>query len=237
MCGRINVSDNEGVRLLLAMLGMEVWPSRDPRFNVAPSQRLDVVSWANNEPAHQAMTWGLVPSWAKPGTFKSPLINARSETVHEKPSFRHLVKSNRALIPINGFYEWKRSGKTKIPYFVKPVDSHAMLIAAIYQPANDTSQTDAASKSEERSQVCVVTVEANDTMAEVHHRMPVILSPKDALTWIQPSDTPAITELMRPASNDAVELIEVGNYVNSARNEGPECIEPSHGQDLFGSVT
>jgi len=226
MCGRINVSDNEGVRLLLAMLGMEVWPSRDPRFNVTPSQSLDVVNWANDQPTHQRMKWGVMPAWAKPGKFSAPLINARSETVREKPSFKHLVKSHRVIIPINGFYEWKRNGKSKVPYFVTPSDSDVMLVAGLFQPNKKDDQ--------ERDQVCVVTVESNEEMAKVHHRMPVILKPDNALQWIQASDDAVIDKLMLPASNDSFRLTQVSDYVNSARNDGPECVAPPRVDDLFG---
>jgi len=230
MCGRINVSDNEGVRLLLAMLGMEVWPSRDPRFNVAPSQSLDVVIWQDDAPAHQSMKWGLLPAWAKPGTFSAPLINARSETIHEKPSFKKLIANHRVLIPINGFYEWRRTGKVKEPHFIKPAHAGAMFIAGLYQPPSNQSSSDGP----ERAQVCSVTVESNETMSRVHHRMPAILSPEDARTWIQPSDKDTLDRLMVPASNDTLEISEVGDYVNSARNEGPECVAPRQINDLFG---
>lgn len=223
MCGRINVSDNEGVRILLAMLGMEVWPSRDPRFNVAPSQTLDVVTWQDDNPTHEPMKWGLLPSWAKPDTFAAPLINARSETIRDKPSFKNLIPNNRVAIPINGFYEWRREGKIKTPYFVSPTATKAMFVGGLYQPDKESNP----------SQVCVVTVESNDKMNEIHHRMPVILSPEDALTWIQPSDQNTIDKLMVPASNDTLEIEEVSDYVNSARNEGPECVSMKRMNDLF----
>jgi len=229
MCGRINVSDNEGVRLLLAMLGMEVWPSRDPRFNIAPSQTLDVVSWQDDAPTHQSMKWGLLPSWAKPGKFSAPLINARSETIHEKPSFKKLVAQHRVLIPINGFYEWHREGKAKTPYFIKPSQSDAMFIGALYQPAKPSQDE----KNPSKPQVCVVTVAANETMSKVHHRMPVILDPEDALSWIKPAEQHDLDALMQPASNDALAIGEVSDYVNSARNEGPECIAQKRVGDLF----
>jgi len=229
MCGRVNVSDNEGVRLLLAMLGMEVWPSRDPRFNIAPSQTLEVVTWQEDAPAHQSMTWGMVPSWAKPGTFKSPLINARSETIHDKPSFKKLIAAHRVLIPINGFYEWHREGKVKTPYFIKPTSNDAMFVGALFQPAANPPSEQGAAK----AQVCVITVAANESMSEVHHRMPVILNPDDALDWIQPGDQTTIDQLMVPASNDALQIMEVSDYVNSARNEGPECVGLKRANDLF----
>lgn len=231
MCGRINVSDNEGVRLLLAMLGMEVWPSRDPRFNIAPSQSLDVVTWRDDSPVHESMKWGLMPAWAKPGTFSAPLINARSETIHEKPSFKNLIANHRVLIPINGFYEWRREGKAKAAHYIQPANAGAMFVAGLFQPTTPTTVSNADAN---HAQVCAVTVAANETMSEVHHRMPVILTPETALAWIQPSDKHSIDELMVPASNDALQISEVSDYVNSARNEGPECVAAKRIDDLFG---
>ncbi len=224
MCGRINVSDNEGVRLLLAMLGMEVWPSREPRFNVAPTQTLDVITAGDDEPALTAMKWGLLPSWAKPGTFSAPLINARCETIREKPSFRHLVAQYRVLIPINGFYEWRRSGKTKTPFHFYAKDQGAMFIAGLYQPVEHAT---------DKPQCCIVTTAANDTMGAIHHRMPVILDASDALSWIAPGDNATIDKLMKPANNDVLQSTEVSDYVNNARNEGPECLAAQIKGDLF----
>ncbi len=226
MCGRINVSDNEGVRLLLAMLGMEVWPKRDPRFNVAPTQSLDVVVW-DDHVRQQSMQWGLVPPWAKPGQFSKPLINARSETIREKPSFKRLISSHRTIIPITGFYEWQREGGAKLPYYITAADQSALLLAGIFQPANG-------SKLGEPAQCSVVTIESNEAMAKVHHRMPVLLTPENALRWIQSGDSEEIDALMQMASNDALHFKKVGDYVNSSRNQGPACIEDRFVDDLFG---
>ena len=232
MCGRINVSDNEGVRLLLAMLGMEVWPSREPRFNVAPTQSLDVVQW-QNELILTPMRWGLTPTWAKPGQFSAPLINARSETIRQKPSFRKLIADRRVVIPINGFYEWHREGKAKRPLYIDAANHPALLLAGIFQEPKPTESS--TEQNIGQPAVCVVTTAANETMQPIHHRMPLILSPADALTWIQESDTALIDSLMRPASNDALRIKQVGSYVNSTRNQGPQCLEPDVIDDLFSN--
>lgn len=223
MCGRINVSDNEGVRLLLEMLGMDTWPQRDPRYNIAPTQSLDVVQWHDATPILKAMHWGIIPSWAKPDTFKRPLINARSETAWEKPSFKKLLANQRVLVPINGYYEWHRVNKTKTPFYITPAESKAMFIAGIYQTptaANIEEHGDNA-----KSDVCVLTIEANESLSQVHNRMPIILKPEEALTWIQPGSREQIDALLRQASNDSLTFQKVSSYVNSSRNEGPECIE------------
>lgn len=223
MCGRINVSDNEGVRLLLEMLGMETWPQRDPRYNIAPTQSLDVVGWHNEAPTLSSMRWGIVPAWAKPGTFSRPLINARSETVREKPSFRNLIKSQRVLVPVNGYYEWHRENKTKTPYYITPSTSAAMFIAGIYQKPTKAMVDELDKKA--KSDVCVLTIEANQSLSQVHNRMPILISADDALTWIQPNSAESIDALLLQASNDALHYREVSSFVNSSRNEGPECIE------------
>jgi putative SOS response-associated peptidase YedK len=223
MCGRINVSDNEGVRLLLEMLGMDTWPTRDPRYNIAPTQSLDVVQWDGSSPALAAMQWGIIPSWAKPGKFSRPLINARSETVREKPSFRNLIANQRVLIPINGYYEWHRVDKSKTPFYIRSSTAKAMFVAGIYQPptmASIEEHGDAA-----KSDVCVLTIAANESLSVVHNRMPVVVSVDDAMIWIQPSETNQIDALLKQASNDALVFSEVSSYVNSSRNEGPQCIE------------
>ena len=230
MCGRINVSDNEGVRFLLSMLGMETWPSREPRFNIAPTQTLDVVQW-HDKPILSSMRWGLLPAWAKPGQFSAPLINARSETIRSKPSFRQLIVKQRALIPINGFYEWRREGKIKTPFYIHPKDQPAMFLAGIYQLPTVEKNDDGSDK---KPEVCVVTTAANSVFEQVHHRMPVILPVDQALSWIDNNDADRIDALMQPASNDTLDIKQVNSYVNSSRNEGPACLEVEPIDDLFG---
>ena len=218
MCGRINVSDNDGVRLLLEMLGMDVWPSRDPRFNVAPSSNLDVVAPNKlGKPTCVEMQWGLKAPWAKPGKSSPPLINARAESLFEKPTFRQLAREHRIVIPITGFYEWHRSGKSKTPYLITSAHESALLLAGISQPATDDNTNTA--------RACVVTTAANEKMSAVHHRMPVLLKSNEALTWLTHSDEELIHKVMTPASNSSVHIQQVSDYVNNTRHQGAECQE------------
>lgn len=233
MCGRMNITDNEGIRLLMDLIGMPSWPSIQERYNVAPSASLDVLRSAgkvdstvsdskdtNSTLMHDTMHWGLIPPWAKAGQFKRPLINARSETVREKPSFRHLVDDHRVLVPVTGFYEWLRRGDSRQPYYFHPVKTRAMLMAGLYQE-----------NAKGEKEVTLLTTAANDTMNPVHHRMPVIISPNDASTWLSGQPASVIDELMLPAANDVLALYEVDAYVSNARNEGAKCMEPL--QSLF----
>jgi len=219
MCGRMNITDNEGILLLMDMIGMPSWPSIEARYNVAPTQTLDVVIDRGSPGSallqHQPMHWGLIPGWAKKGQFKRPLINARSETVREKPSFRHLVDAHRAVVPITGFYEWLREGDKKRPYYIHPGNAGAMLLAALYQE-----------NAEGIYEVTLLTTGANSSMSKVHDRMPVILNPEDAGLWLTPENSDRVDTLMKPAANDFLAMHEVSSYVSNARNTGPECMEP-----------
>ena len=220
MCGRVNVSDNEGVRLLLESFGMTTWPSRDPRFNVAPTQMLDVVK-LDGDPVLVPMSWGI--SMTLKGAKGQPIVkrvpNARDDKVWSSYLWRSLMKHQRVLVPVNGFYEWKRENKKLVQaYYIAPANKPAMFMAGIYRLPNEEDA---------KGEVSIITTAANDAMSEVHHRMPVILSSNnEAMAWMQETDRESVSALMRPASNDALQFTEVSNYVNKSSNEGAECIAP-----------
>lgn len=217
MCGRINVYDHEGVRALLAQLGLGDWPKFEPRFNIPPTSKLDVLSFENGALKHQQMIWGLLPKWAQPGQFSSPLINARAESIHNKPSFKHLVKNQRILVPVNGFYEWARKEEHKPAFYISPKNSNAMFLAGIYQQV-----------SEQLSECCLITTAANKDMLQIHHRMPVITSPENAMIWLEQSTDVELDELMQPQINGQLHMQMVSDFVNNARHEGPSCMHPAH---------
>jgi len=145
MCGRINLSDNEGVQALMAMLGVPLFPQGmgsntqfQPRWNISPSARLSALvadAMTDNAPlSSTTMRWGLEAPWSEPGKSTRRLINARSETLLSKPTFRDLAKHHRTVVPVNGFYEWKVDGDKRIPYYIQVQTLPAMLLAAVYQP-------------------------------------------------------------------------------------------------------
>ncbi len=193
-----------------------------PRFNVAPSMQIDCVVAESGDDDGDAgghvcrsLEWGMIPPWAKPGTFKSPLINARAETIREKPSFRSAVKKGRVVIPVNGFYEWKRQGKTREAWFITGADGGPLAFAGVSSISREGVP-----------QLCIVTTAANQRMQDIHHRMPVILDIDGANSWLDDEDPDALDALMVPSSDDAIEVVAVSDYVNNARNEGPKCVEP-----------
>ncbi|ASJ70196.1 SOS response-associated peptidase [Granulosicoccus antarcticus] len=226
MCGRVNVSDNDGVRLLLESLGMKTWPTRDPRFNIAPTQTLDVVM-LDAQLSLQPMSWGvsmLLPG--KNGMVTRRVQNARDDKLWSSRLWKPLMESQRVLVPINGFYEWKRQDKKLVSaYYMTPAQASAMFLAGIYK--RSTTEAD-------KLEVSVVTISANDAMSMVHDRMPVLLlSANEAMAWLQEGDRQSLDALIKPASNDALTFTEVSNYVNKSTNEGAECIQPVSSEPEF----
>jgi len=214
MCGRINVSDHEGVQQLLQRLGISLdKDSFVPRFNVAPSADI-LVAFAETPHQLAHMHWGIVPHWAreKPGT--RPLINARVETAWEKPSFRKLVQNTRAIVPVNGFYEWRRENSRKTPYYITLSDHKAMALAALYQVTREGTM-----------EVAILTREAAGKMNEVHSRMPVTLDDDNLESWLSTERPEFIQQLLGTQALPKFNITEVSSYVNNAANEGEKCIE------------
>ena len=221
MCGRINVSDNEGGRVLLESLGMDTWPQRDSRFNIAPTQTLDTVLWQDDSRTLVPMSWGVsLTMHGKSGKMITKRIqNSRSDKARTSRMWKRLLAEQRVLVPVNGFYEWRREdGKLQAAYYITPAGKPAMFFAGLYRNSRDEA---------EKPEVSVVTTEANQAMSKVHDRMPAILNSQNAaMAWLQEDDKDSLDELMRPAANNALKFTEVGSYVNKSTNEGPECIEP-----------
>jgi len=215
MCGRINVSDHEGVQQLLQRLGISL--NKDsfiPRFNIAPSADI-LVAFA--EPPHQLaqMHWGIVPHWAREKPGARALINARVETAWEKPSFRKLVQNTRAIVPVNGFYEWRRESSRKTPFYITLADHKAMALAAIYQVTREGTM-----------EVAILTRESAGKMNAVHDRMPVTLDDENLEAWLSTERPEFIQHLLGAQALPDLDITEVSSYVNNAANEGEKCIEP-----------
>ena len=216
MCGRLNVSDHKGVITLLEDLGMPIYPERPPRYNVAPTQSLDVVRMGE-VPEHMLMSWGFsltVQGKTKPVTKR--VSNARSDKVWTSPMWRNAIAKNRALVPVTGFYEWKRVNKKPVQAFhITPTSGRAMWFAGIYKPGTEP-------------EVSIVTTDANEGMSVVHNRMPVILSSaNEALAWLQGDERETLDALMVSAAEDALRFTPVSSFVNKSTNEGPQCVVPN----------
>jgi len=219
MCGRIAITLPHD-----AMAQMfEASPDNDlpegPNYNVCPTNRLAVATSTGGVRRLRAMRWGFVPRWYdKPGG--GPLlINARAETIAEKPAFRDACRERRCLIAVDGFYEWKRSkGETPLPYFVTRADGAPLVMAGIWQDWQ-------AGEFEPLTTCAVVTCGPNAEMAPVHDRLPVIVERADWPLWLGEAGKGA-ARLMRPAPDGTLRLVRVGTEVNSNRASGPGLIAP-----------
>jgi len=215
MCGRIDAHDPVGVNNLVSVLDVVIPKDRfPPRYNIAPSAILVAVCYKVGFEVAD-MQWGIVPHWAKPGQFERPLINARAETIHEKPSFRKLVSHTRVIIPVNGFYEWRRTEGSKATFYFHSAKQDALALAGIYQIDRDGTM-----------QCCLITTEANKVMAPIHNRMPALIPQQAMQDWLSSEDVHVIDALMKPAADDSITAVEVSSYANNAHNDGEKCIKP-----------
>jgi len=215
MCGRMNISDHEGIQWLLDQLGL-VLPEEQftPKYNVSPTAAIWGVLVSRTATTLEPMQWGFIPPWAKEGQFKRPLFNARSETIWEKPSFKNLIRRYRGIVPVNGFYEWQKQGTSRIANYITLKDSQAMGLAAIIQ-----------SHSDGYSQACLITTDANTQMQPVHNRQPVIIKPEDMDIWLNDDNPDNVNRCLEGLPDGAFEIRKISDYVNNARNDGPECLQ------------
>jgi putative SOS response-associated peptidase YedK len=178
----------------------------EPRYNIAPSQDVPVVGEDRRGRRMGLLTWGLVPGWmAEPG---SGIINARAESVTEKPSFREAFERRRCLIPADGFYEWRREGEAKIPYWIHPPGGGLLSFAGIWERWSRPG-------SEPRHTFAILTTDASEDVAPVHDRMPVVIAAGDRDAWLDRSARPeAVTALLRPAPAGSLVCREVSKRVN-----------------------
>ena len=218
MCGRMAITlPHEAV---VEMFGAV--PSNDvpdvPNYNVCPTVQVPVVTSDEGTRRLRPMRWGFVPHWYKKPNGGPLLINARAETIAEKPAFRAACRARRCLVPVTGFYEWFREGDaTPLPWFVQRVDSAPLVMAGIWQDwsVGEDSLTTCA----------IVTTAANAAMARIHHRIPVILTPQDWPLWLGEAGKGAAT-LMKSAPEDALSFYRVGTEVNSNRATGAGLMAP-----------
>jgi putative SOS response-associated peptidase YedK len=179
-----------------------------PRYNVAPTQRILTIKNTTPKKA-ELMRWGLIPFWAKDEKIGNSLINARAETIETKPAFRTSFKKKRCLILADGFFEWKKEGKTKQPYRIHMKDDGLFAFAGLWDEWNSF-------------ETCtIVTTEPNELVREIHDRMPVILAKDDFDKWLEFADL----DLLKPYPSEFMDMYEVSNACNKAGFESPECIE------------
>ena len=221
MCGRYTLATSqEQLQERFSVQGgnLEI----QPRYNVAPTQSvLTVTSNAEHQNQAEYMRWGLIPSWAKDASMGARMINARAETLAEKPSFRRALQKRRCLVLADGFYEWKSGGKSKTPFYLALRTREPFGMAGLWE-------TWKAPSGEWIHSCTIITTEANDLVDRIHNRMPVILPQDVEATWLDQdiNDPGFLTELLGPYPADEMEAYQVSTLINSPANETPECITP-----------
>lgn len=197
-------------------------PVFTPRYNIAPSQDVAVIVRHRGISELKSMHWGLVPSWAKDPTIGNRMINARAETLAEKPSFKRLVGTRRCLVPADGFYEWRREGKRKVPVWVHLRNKEPFGFAGLWDLWKQP-------EGEELYSFTIITTEANELLRPIHNRMPVILDNPGGERWLDPTFTSfsSLSILLRPFPPEVMEAHDVSTLVNSPSNDSEECIRPA----------
>jgi len=169
------------------------------------------------------MRWGLLPSWAKELSLGVKMINARSETAHEKPSFRQALAKRRCLIPADGYYEWRRAGKSKQAFHIHAADSATFWLAGLWESNRQLSATD-----EPLLSCTILTMAASAVVAHVHDRMPVIVPREFQAIWLseEPNGRQVLDGLVAAPNPHDLAADPISDYVNNARHEGPDCLSP-----------
>ena len=221
-------------------------PNLEPDFNVAPTKEVYAVverppsgakeSREEVEPERQlrVLTWGLVPFWAKDPAVGNRMINARMETVAEKPAYRRAFEKRRAILPADGYYEWyptqelTKAGKPrKQPYFIRPADGGVLAMAGLYEIWRDPTK-DEDDPTRFRWTTTVLTTSAEDSLGHIHDRMPLMLSPERYAEWLDPRQNSKddLLAVLEPAAPGRLEAFPVSTLVSNVRNNGPELVEP-----------
>src|SRR5436190_3705127 len=223
MCGRFTLRTSP--QRLLDDFGAS-FPEFTPRFNIAPTQLVFALRAGPDGTGRQAaaLRWGLVPSWAKDIKLAAKSINARGETVAEKPMFRAALKRRRCLVIADGYYEWRTEGKQKLPHHFRYADKRPFGFAGLWEAWRGPEGNDAPLET-----CTIITTAAKGIAATLHERMPVIIPPSEYDRWLapQPLEGAELAALLNPAEQDEVVPVPVSILVNSVKNDSTECLEPA----------
>ena len=223
MCGRFTLRTS-GQLFFPEMPPLENQVPVPPRFNIAPTQEIACIySDPRARMTRQAnYRWGLIPAWAKDLGIGSRMINARSETLDSKPSFKQAFRTRRCLIPMDGYYEWLQTQDGKQPFLIEPALGGVQFMAGLWEE-NRRVDPDQTIRS-----CTIITTSANAKTSYVHHRMPVFLQDSDRMAWLDPldHDLGKLKELLKPAAEDLFRLTRVSLHVNNPRNDDSKCVLP-----------
>ena len=216
MCGRFGAS----YRDLKTVWNLHGDFSFRTRYNIAPSQEVPVIIRNDERNEAKLMKWGLVPSWAPEPSMGQRMINARSETLLEKPSFKQAVQKRRCLVPANGFYEWVREGKRKIPMWIQLKTRQPFAFPGLWDCWIDQEN------GKKLYSFTIITTRANALVSRIHDRMPVMYRRDMGRQWLEESirDDLVLSLITQPVLSEELEAYEVSTLVNSPENDSPECV-------------
>lgn len=221
MCGRFALPIP--AKSLAEHFSSNEFPGYEPRYNIAPTQYIPgiIKDQASGERLMKPFHWGLIPSWAKDRKIGTKLINARAETIAEKPSFRSAFMKRRCLVPASGFYEWKKLEHGKQPYYIRMLDEKPFAFAGLWEQWRGEPEGPVDS-------CTIITTEPNELLRQLHNRMPVILNPGDYDDWLDPdnNDKSALQHLLKPYPPGLMTSFPVSRHVNKPVNNDPACIQP-----------
>src|SRR5450432_2924768 len=225
MCGRFVITS--APEALRRLFGYSEQPNMPPRHNIAPTQPVPVVIIENGGRHFHLMRWGFWPAWVKDPRGFALLINARAETVLDKPAFKNAIRRRRCLIPADGYYEWSQSEARKRPYFIQMRDGQPFGFAAI-------AETWIGPNGEELDTVAIVTTAASGGLAALHHRVPVTIAPEDFVRWLDcaDDDAGAAMALLMPPRDGEFVWHEVSSRVNRAANDDAQLILPITAEEI-----
>jgi putative SOS response-associated peptidase YedK len=223
MCGRFSliVSEEELKKAFSVSGDIEVPTS----YNIPPGQDIPAVRGPSDQSDERelvSLQWGLVPFWADEPDIGSNLINARAETVHEKPSFRDAYEKRRCIIPASGFYEWKSENGSKQPYYIKPKEDPLFGFAGLWESWTDEE------RDQELNSCTIITTSPNRIMKPIHNRMPVILPTSRYDPWLDPDQDPEhLSSFLTPCQSSQMDAYAISSEVNNPEYDNPSCIEPA----------
>ncbi len=220
MCGRYMItSAREAIR---RVFDVPTLFELAPRYNVAPTQKVPVVRLEEGEREFAMLRWGLIPSWAKDPEIGNRMINARAETVAEKPSFRSAFRRRRCLVVADGFYEWqKRPNRPKQPYYITVANGGPFGLAGLWERWSDPTEGYPVES------CTIVTTMANELLEPIHSRMPVIIDSRDFDAWLDTSGNPAIAQaLLAPYPVERMSAYPISTRINNIKNDDPACFDP-----------
>ena len=222
MCGRFTLRTPTNILVEQFRLGSA--PQLALRFNIAPTQPVAVVRQSPEDSQRHLslLRWGLIPAWAKDASIGARMINARAESVAEKPAFRSAFKRRRCLVPADGYYEWQKIGSRKQPHYIRMRDDRPFAFAGLWEQWRGEEGQDA-----QLLETCtIITTESNELSRPIHDRMPVILDTEDYGLWLDPEveDRGRLERLLRPFESAKMVADPVSTYVNNVRNDDTKCI-------------